>query len=117
MLSDADRNKAADILMTAEKERKQAVQLSTTWPDITIEDAYAISTEVRQAQDRGRRKADRPQGRPDLEGDAAFLADRRAGLRLPARRHDDRRRRKDAARRTTAGRGSRSSLPSCSARR
>ena len=46
MLSDADRKKAADILMTAEKERKQAVQLTKTWPDITFEDAYAISTEV-----------------------------------------------------------------------
>jgi 2-oxo-hept-3-ene-1,7-dioate hydratase len=46
MLSDADRKKAADILMTAEKERKQAVQLSKTWPDITIDDSYAISTEV-----------------------------------------------------------------------
>ena len=46
MLSDADRKKAADILMAAEKERKQAVQLSKTWPDITIEDSYAISTEV-----------------------------------------------------------------------
>src|SRR6266851_5742326 len=46
MLSDADRNKAADILMTAAKERKQAVQLSTTWPDITLEDSYAISSEV-----------------------------------------------------------------------
>ena len=46
MMSEADRNKAADILMTAEKERKQAVQLSKTWPDITMEDAYAISTEV-----------------------------------------------------------------------
>src|SRR5256714_11560333 len=46
MLSDADRNKAADILMNAEKTRKQAVQLSTTWPDIQIEDSYAISTEV-----------------------------------------------------------------------
>src|ERR671925_1836722 len=46
MLSDADRKKAADILMSAEKERKQAVQLSTTWPDIAIEDSYAISTEV-----------------------------------------------------------------------
>src|SRR5437763_7498093 len=46
MLSDSDRKKAADILMTAEKERKQAVQLSKTWPDIAIEDAYAISTEV-----------------------------------------------------------------------
>jgi 2-oxo-hept-3-ene-1,7-dioate hydratase len=46
MLSDADRKKAADILMSAEKERKQAVQLSKTWPDIAIEDAYAISSEV-----------------------------------------------------------------------
>jgi len=32
--------------MMAEKERKQAVQLSKTWPGITMEDAYAISTEV-----------------------------------------------------------------------
>jgi 2-oxo-hept-3-ene-1,7-dioate hydratase len=46
MLSDADRRKAADILMAAEKERRQAVQLSTTFPGITIDDAYAISTEV-----------------------------------------------------------------------
>src|SRR5580658_5102043 len=46
MLSEADRNKAADILMAAEKERKQAVQLTKTWPGITMEDAYAISTEV-----------------------------------------------------------------------
>ena len=46
MLSQADRKKAADILMAAEKERKQAVQLTKTWPDITFEDAYAISTEV-----------------------------------------------------------------------
>ena len=46
MLSDSDRKKAADILMSAEKDRKQAVQLSKTWPDISIEDAYAISTEV-----------------------------------------------------------------------
>src|SRR5438552_16924555 len=46
MLSDADRRKAADILADAEKTRKQAVQLSTTWPNIAIEDSYAISTEV-----------------------------------------------------------------------
>ena len=48
MLSAADRSKAADILMTAQRERKQAVQLSVTFPGITIEDAYAISTEVAQ---------------------------------------------------------------------
>jgi len=46
MLSAADRTKAAEVLMTAERERKQAVQLSSTFPDITIEDSYAISTEV-----------------------------------------------------------------------
>src|SRR5437868_15264059 len=46
MLSDADRKKAADILMAAEKERKQAVQLSKTWPDLTVDDSYAISTEM-----------------------------------------------------------------------
>ena len=45
MLSDADRQKAADILMNAEKTRKQATQLSVTFPGITFEDAYAISTE------------------------------------------------------------------------
>jgi 2-oxo-hept-3-ene-1,7-dioate hydratase len=44
MLSEADRNKAVDILERAFRERKQATQLSTTWPDITIEDAYGIST-------------------------------------------------------------------------
>jgi 2-oxo-hept-3-ene-1,7-dioate hydratase len=46
MLSDADRDKAADILMNAEKERKQAVQLTRTFPDITIDDSYAISSLV-----------------------------------------------------------------------
>src|SRR5262249_59288978 len=46
MMSDADRRKAADILVAAEKDRKQAVQLSKTWPGITMADAYAISPEV-----------------------------------------------------------------------
>jgi 2-oxo-hept-3-ene-1,7-dioate hydratase len=46
MFSDSIRQQAADILMAAARERKQAVQLSKTWPDITMEDAYAISTEV-----------------------------------------------------------------------
>src|SRR6202047_5243919 len=46
MMSEADRNKAADTLIAAEKARKQAVQISKTWPGITIDDAYAISTEV-----------------------------------------------------------------------
>jgi 2-oxo-hept-3-ene-1,7-dioate hydratase len=46
VLSKADRDKAADLLLMAEKDRKPIVQLSKTWPDITIEDAYAISSEV-----------------------------------------------------------------------
>jgi 2-oxo-hept-3-ene-1,7-dioate hydratase len=46
MMSEAERNRAADILIDAEKARRQAVQLSKSWPDITIDDAYAISTEV-----------------------------------------------------------------------
>ena len=46
MLSDADRKKAADILMAAQKDRKQAIQLHITFPDITVEDSYVISTEV-----------------------------------------------------------------------
>ena len=45
MLSDADRKQAADILMNAAKTRKQATQLSVTFPGIGFEDAYAISTE------------------------------------------------------------------------
>src|SRR5215510_16324038 len=50
MLSEADRNKAADILMEAHKTKKQATQLSTTFPGITIEDAYGISTIVHKRQ-------------------------------------------------------------------
>src|SRR6266436_7603790 len=46
MLSESDRRKAAQLLITAEAERKPVTQLSKTWPDITIEDAYAIQSEV-----------------------------------------------------------------------
>ena len=46
MLSESDRKKAAHLLITAEAERKPILQLSKTWPDITIEDAYAIQSEV-----------------------------------------------------------------------
>jgi 2-oxo-hept-3-ene-1,7-dioate hydratase len=47
MLSAADRKKAADILMQAARDRKQATQLHITFPNITIEDSYAISSEVK----------------------------------------------------------------------
>ena len=46
MLSTADRNTCVETLLTAARVRKQAVQLSTTFPAITIEDAYAISSAV-----------------------------------------------------------------------
>jgi 2-oxo-hept-3-ene-1,7-dioate hydratase len=46
MLSNAERQKAVDILLAAETERKQAVQLSKTFPSIEIEDSYAISSMV-----------------------------------------------------------------------
>jgi 2-oxo-hept-3-ene-1,7-dioate hydratase len=48
MLSESDRQKAVDILLNAEKTRKQAIQLSTTFPDIAVEDSYAISGAVAQ---------------------------------------------------------------------
>lgn len=41
-MSDTDRKKAAESLIQAEKTRKPMLQLSTTWPDIVIEDSYAI---------------------------------------------------------------------------
>jgi len=46
MLTDADRQKAADSLIKAENDREPVLQLSTTWPDITFEDAYAIQNAV-----------------------------------------------------------------------
>src|SRR5438270_4170796 len=47
-LSEAERKKCVEILLNAEREKKQAVQLSVTYPHITIEDSYAISTTVAQ---------------------------------------------------------------------
>jgi 2-oxo-hept-3-ene-1,7-dioate hydratase len=48
MMSDADRMKAAQSLLQAERDRKPVVQLSKTWPDIQIEDSYAIAALVTQ---------------------------------------------------------------------
>jgi 2-oxo-hept-3-ene-1,7-dioate hydratase len=48
MMSDADRRKAAEMLLEAERTAKPIVQLSTTWPGITIEDAYAVQTLVNE---------------------------------------------------------------------
>jgi 2-oxo-hept-3-ene-1,7-dioate hydratase len=56
MLSDAERKQCADILMNAQKERKQATPFSQTHPNITIEDSYAISADVMQRKVKGGRK-------------------------------------------------------------
>jgi 2-oxo-hept-3-ene-1,7-dioate hydratase len=45
MMTQAERMAAADVLEKAERERVQATQLSTTWPHIDFDDAYAISAE------------------------------------------------------------------------
>ncbi len=42
MLSDKDRQAAADTILRAETTRQVCVQPSRTWPAMTIEDAYAI---------------------------------------------------------------------------
>jgi len=47
-LSETERKECVETLLNADKEKKQAVQLSVTYPHITIEDAYAISTAVAQ---------------------------------------------------------------------
>ncbi|HVO45671.1 MAG TPA: 2-oxo-hepta-3-ene-1,7-dioic acid hydratase [Steroidobacteraceae bacterium] len=46
MLSEADRTKAADLLLQAERDRKPMQQLSSLWPGIGFEDAYAIQSLV-----------------------------------------------------------------------
>jgi 2-oxo-hept-3-ene-1,7-dioate hydratase len=46
MLSKPDRKKAAQSMLQAEREAKPVIQLTTTYPDITIEDAYAVQSEV-----------------------------------------------------------------------
>ena len=46
MLSDADRRKAAELLLTADKEHKPIELPSRLWPEITIDDAYAIQSQM-----------------------------------------------------------------------
>lgn len=46
MLTEEERLQAADVLMEAERTRKPALQLSKTFPNIEVEDSYAIQSEV-----------------------------------------------------------------------
>ena len=50
MLSASERKKAVKLLLEAEKTRTPVTQLSTTFPDIEIEDSYAIQGEVVKAK-------------------------------------------------------------------
>ena len=50
MLSEADRKKAAESLLQALRDKKPIVQLSKTYPEIAIEDAYAIQSLVNEAK-------------------------------------------------------------------
>jgi 2-oxo-hept-3-ene-1,7-dioate hydratase len=53
-MNQADRRAAADVLLTAAKERRQAEQLSKRWPAIDFDDAYAIQAEtIRQRVAKG----------------------------------------------------------------
>jgi len=56
MLSEADRNMAAEMLVQAERDRKPMQQLSSTWPDITFDDAYAIQALVQGQKIRNGRR-------------------------------------------------------------
>jgi len=46
MLSEPQRKQAAQSMLQAEREAKPVVQLTTTYPAITVEDAYAVQSEV-----------------------------------------------------------------------
>jgi 2-oxo-hept-3-ene-1,7-dioate hydratase len=46
VLSETERQQAAQALLAAERDVRPCTQLSTTYPDITIEDAYAVQREV-----------------------------------------------------------------------
>lgn len=48
MMPESERVRAAEALLNAERERSPMVQLSKTWPEISIDDAYAIQGIVAQ---------------------------------------------------------------------
>lgn len=50
MMNDSERKEAARLLLEAERTRKPVVQLSKTFPHITIDDAYAIQNLVTEAK-------------------------------------------------------------------
>jgi 2-oxo-hept-3-ene-1,7-dioate hydratase len=56
MLTQEERSRATDTLLESERTRKQALQLSKTFPMMDVEDSYAIQSEVtRRKIEQGRR--------------------------------------------------------------
>ncbi|WP_428097835.1 2-oxo-hepta-3-ene-1,7-dioate hydratase [Candidatus Rariloculus sp.] len=45
-MKDTEREAAVERLLKANEDKRQALRPSATWPEITIDDAYAISSEV-----------------------------------------------------------------------
>ena len=101
-------------LQDGEQKRVPQRQFSIEYPEITIEDAYAIQRAWIAAQARRRANAQGPQDRADVARDAALVEHHRARLRRAARRHVLRQRRRRADRRASSCRASRSSWRSSS---
>ena len=76
MLNPAQRTQAVEILLDAERTRKQATQLSTTFPEISIEDSVRNLVGGGSTKDGGRSHADRPQDRPHVKSHAGFFGNR-----------------------------------------
>ncbi len=95
-LSDASTLTASHALAAelhdAEKSRVQVEHFSKRFPEMTIDDGYAIQRAWVALEARRRPRRQGPQDRPDVARDAAVEPDRRARLRAAARRHVLRRR-------------------------
>ncbi|MFD1797881.1 2-oxo-hepta-3-ene-1,7-dioic acid hydratase [Paracoccus aurantiacus] len=50
MLTDTERQAAADAILTAERTRKVCPQPSATWPEMTLEDAYEVQRRWAEAR-------------------------------------------------------------------
>ncbi len=74
----------AQRLNQAEKQREQIRAVSLDYPNITIEDAYAVQREWVNIKIAEGRTLKGHKNRPDLKSDAGQLANQRTGLRRAA---------------------------------
>jgi 2-oxo-hept-3-ene-1,7-dioate hydratase len=82
------RTEAAQSLIRAERDKKPVVQLSKTWPEITLEDAYAIQALVNEMK-----VAQGSKTIGNKIGLTSKAMQQSSRLRRAARLHDDRGRR------------------------